>query len=121
MMEIYFPMFMFICTHMIILASDENEIVPYQSLCHPSTNNGECSDNINCRCSTIVPTGERICTLSVECTSAIPCDSDYSCSATDSICVKDNRCNGAFLCYPIELSSPETCQPLATNDNINNV
>ncbi len=103
-----------------LIAADENDTAPYQSFCDPSTNNGECSDNFNCRCSTIVPTGERICALQIKCSSGIPCNSNNSCNKTDSICVANNQCSGQRLCYPISLTSPDICPPLATNDNISN-
>ncbi|CAF1241260.1 unnamed protein product [Rotaria sordida] len=120
-MEVYFLVFLFICTYTVLFAVDDNEMIPYQSFCDPLKNNGECSDNFNCRCSTVVPTGERICTLQVECSLATPCNSADKCDTTDSICVIDNRCNGQHLCYPVSLTSPDMCPPLATNDNINNV
>ncbi len=103
-----------------LIAADENDTLPYQSFCDPLINNGECSDNFQCRCSTIVPTGERICTPQIICSSAIPCNASDKCNRTDSICVLDNRCSGQRSCYPISLTSPDICPPLATNDNINN-
>ena len=92
----------------------------YQSFCDPSTNNGECSDNFRCRCSSLVPTGERICTLQVQCASAMPCNSNNKCDKTDSVCVIDNRCDDQRLCYPIALTDPDICPPLITIYNINN-
>jgi hypothetical protein len=112
--------YIYFCLAIVLIAADDNDTIPYQSFCDPFINNGECSDNFLCRCSTIVPTGERICTPQVICSSAMPCNSNDKCNRTDSICVVDNRCSGQHLCYPISLTSPDICPPLATNDNINN-
>ncbi len=101
----------------VLTAADDNDTVTYQSFCDPFKNNGECSDNFDCRCSTIVPTGERICTLQIKCSSGMPCISNDSCNQTDSICVIDNRCSGQHLCYPLSLTSPDICPPLTTDDN----
>ncbi len=103
-----------------MITADDNETMTYQSFCDPLTNNGECSNNFDCRCSTIVPTGERICTPQIQCSSVLPCNSDDVCNRTDSICVMDHRCIGQRLCYPVSLTSPDICPPLATNDIITN-
>lgn len=95
--------------------------MPYQSLCHPHLYNGECSENFACRCALIVSTQDTICTLQVQCSWGIPCNVDYSCSRPGTICVQDYRCGVQPLCYPIALSSPDICSPLATSDNLNSV
>ncbi|CAF3022671.1 unnamed protein product [Rotaria sp. Silwood2] len=99
---------------------DDSEITSYQSFCDPLKNNGECSNNIDCRCLTVVSTGDQICTPHVECSRATPCNSTDKCDQNDSICVKDNQCNGQHFCYPAAWTSPDICPPLATNENINN-
>ena len=100
------------------MGADENESVTYESFCDPLKNNGECSDNFKCRCSTIVPTGERICALQMNCSSALPCKSNNRCDQKDSICVVNSQCGGHHLCYPISFTSPDICPPLATNDDL---
>lgn len=101
----------------VLIATDENDHMPYQSFCNPSKHRGACSENINCRCLTIVPTGEQICTLQVNCTTATPCTADYTCNGVNSICVNDTGCNYQHLCYPIAYSSPDHCLPLTTTEN----
>jgi hypothetical protein len=84
-------------------------------------NNGECSDNNHCRCALLVPTEERICTLQVQCRMATPCDISNPCVRPNTICVRDRRCNDQQFCYPVSLTSPDLCPPLATIDNMNSI
>ena len=111
--------YVFSFVNAVLIEADENEMVTYHSFCDPWKNKGECSDNFKCRCSTIVPTGERICALQIKCSSALPCDSNHRCNKTDSICVLNRHCSHRRLCYPISLTSPDICPPLATADLIN--
>lgn len=101
-----------------LIATDDSDSMPYQSFCHPSEHNGECSNNINCRCSTVMPTGERVCILKTNCSNTAACNANDICDDSQTICVTDSRCNKP-LCYPIASTSPDICPPLATSDNVN--
>lgn len=105
-----------VCFLLVLTLTNDIDLNLYESLCDPEKNNGECSNNFDCRCSIVVPTGEHICTLSLPCSSAVPCNSDNQCNSTNSICVIDQRCHHQHLCYPISLNSPDRCPPLTTNN-----
>ena len=107
-----------LCFALVWVRAEENETVPYQSFCDPTLNNGECSDNFNCRCLSIAPTGERICILQMQCRFALPCNVTHQCTKPGTICVRDQRCAGEFFCYPTSFTNPDLCPPLATDDNM---
>ena len=106
------------CSILVLIRADEDDIVPYQSFCDPTVNSGECSDNFNCRCLSIAPTGERICILQVQCRFTPPCNATHQCTSPGTICVRDHRCAGEFFCYPTSFTNPDLCPPLATGDTM---